>query len=127
MDRPLCCWAVRFSRVALVLFASLGLTGCGSSTAAPTAAVSGKVTDASGAPVKEAMVSLSAAGKGYGPSGRTGDDGSYQLSTFEENDGAPPGDYTVTVTDADGKTLNVSGGNAVTVKNGANTLDIKVE
>ena len=33
----------------------------------------------------------------YCPSGRTDENGYFQLSTYNENDGAPAGDYTVTI------------------------------
>src|SRR5262249_23488958 len=35
--------------------------------------------------------------KALRPSGRVGADGSFQLTSFRPNDGAPPGDYLVTV------------------------------
>jgi hypothetical protein len=79
-----------------------------------------------GAPVKGATVNFTGAGKGFQSSGITGDDGTYHLSTYGDNDGAPEGEYTITVTDAESNPLSVSGKNTATVAVGANTVDITV-
>ena len=107
----------------------LGVSGCGSSGAAKTQKVSGKVTTADGAPVNGASVSFQGSGgKAFGASGTTGSDGSYQLSTFDTNDGAPEGEYTVSVTDAQGTPMKiVDGKSSATVAAGSNTHDFKVQ
>jgi hypothetical protein len=101
--------------------------GCGgSSAAAKTHKVSGKVTTTDGAPAKGVTVGFTGTGsKAFQSSGTTGDDGSYQLSTFEDNDGAPEGDYTVGISDAGGQ-MTIDGSNKVSVKAGSNTFDFKV-
>jgi hypothetical protein len=118
-------------RLAVVCVAALGLSalaGCGSSSAASTHKVSGKVTSVDGTPVKGAAVGFSGTGsKAFSATGTTVDDGTYTLSTFEENDGAPEGEYSVSVTDSQGNVLAVEGASTVTVKPGANTIDIKVQ
>lgn len=55
-----------------------------------------------GNPAKDVIVSFWPAKieKGlhaYCPSGKTDDNGYFQLSTYNENDGSPAGDYTVTI------------------------------
>lgn len=80
---------------ALALVALAGLIGCGGR--GKLVKVEGKVT-LNGAPVKGAQVTLiPVSGEGEKPSGFTGDDGTFRLSTFSSNDGAPPGDYKVIV------------------------------
>jgi hypothetical protein len=60
--------------------------------------VSGKVLF-EGNPVEGAsVVFVPASGGDLKPSGRTGKDGSFTLSTYPHGDGAPAGDYTVVVT-----------------------------
>jgi hypothetical protein len=100
--------------------------GCGGSGAAKTSKVTGKLTDSGGAPVKGAAISFAGSGsKPFNATGTTGDDGSYSLSTFDTNDGAPPGDYNVTVT-VNGQGVKVSPATA-TVADKANTIDLKLE
>jgi hypothetical protein len=102
--------------------------GCGSSSAAKTSAVKGKVTTADGAPVKGASVAFGGTGsKAFQSTGSTGDDGSYTLSTFAENDGAPEGNYSVAISGENGPLTIVDGDTKVTVKPGANTFDFKVK
>jgi len=91
---------VRFY-VALALLTLVGLGGC-SASKPKTVPVSGKVmykkdTPAEGAlvvfhptPEMEARIS----GK---PFARVGADGTFVLTTYEENDGAPEGEYGVTI------------------------------
>jgi hypothetical protein len=110
----------------LVFLACSAFVGCGGSGAAKTAKVSGKVTDSGGAPVNNATVTLTATGgKAYQPSGSTGADGTYTLSTFDTNDGAPPGDYILALT-VHGQSVKASP-DKVTINDGSNTLDVKVE
>jgi len=85
----------------MVLATGAFLVGCGNSGAAPTAKVSGKVT-VDGMPVSGAVVSFNPVSGGSSKGGRmanatTGSDGTYKLSSFAKEDGAMPGDYTVSV------------------------------
>jgi hypothetical protein len=55
-----------------------------------------------GAPLPGAVVRFHPADPGLAaaglvPAGRTGDDGSFELTTYEDRDGAPAGDFVVTV------------------------------
>jgi hypothetical protein len=63
--------------------------------------VRGKVLDASGAPLAGAVVTFHPVNGKKGalvfPQGVAGKDGSYELSTYNLNDGAPAGQYKVTV------------------------------
>jgi hypothetical protein len=102
------------------------LLGC-SGPPAKTVAVSGKVVDASGAPVKGASISLTPTGKGFAATGNTGDDGSFTLSTFEENDGAPIGEYVIAASDAEGNPLKAVGDGKVNIQEAKSDLEIKVE
>jgi hypothetical protein len=111
------------------VIALMSASGCGgSSAAAKTQKVSGKVTTTDGAPAKGVGVSFTGTGsKAFQSSGTTGDDGTYQLSTFDTNDGAPEGDYSVGISDASGALEIVEGETKVTVKAGSNTFDYKVK
>jgi hypothetical protein len=101
------------------------LLGC-SGAPAKTVAVSGKVVDASGAPIKGANIALTPTGKGFAATGTAGDDGSFTLSTFEENDGAPLGEYLITATDAEGNSLKPVGDGKVNIQEAKSDLEIKV-
>ena len=80
-----------------LLFAALALaaSGCGNKGLMK---VRGIVT-LDGKPVENAMVTFLPSQNGVGKTatGRTGPDGSFQLSTRDQNDGAVPGDYLVIV------------------------------
>lgn len=81
--------------LALVLFAALG---CG--TKPPDLVpVAGKVTTGDGKPLEHASVIFHPVGGGDGPKprGKVGADGSFVLTTHTTGDGAPPGEYRVTV------------------------------
>lgn len=77
-------------------------TGCGEGPDWPKChSVSGRVL-VDGKPAVRATVKFTATGtapdgKTYSPSTLTDDDGAFRLTTFESGDGAPAGDYTVTV------------------------------
>src|SRR5687768_11030981 len=103
-----------------------GFAGCGGA-AAKTVAVTGKVTFSDGSPVAKGGVAFNGtAGKAFSATGETKEDGTYQLSTFEENDGVPAGEYTVVVT-ANGQQATVIEPKTVKVEAGKTTIDIKVE
>jgi hypothetical protein len=78
------------------------LVGCGGDKGWPKRyPVSGKVL-VDGKPAVRATVKFNpsgphADGKLYAPSTFTDDDGSFRMTTFEAGDGAPAGEYTVTV------------------------------
>ena len=77
----------------------LALVGCGSSQN-PVHPVRGKVLF-EGKPVPHALVVLhpteDAGGHAPRPRAQVGEDGSFSVGTFAGNDGAPAGDYAVTV------------------------------
>lgn len=86
----------RVAMLALLLAAA----GCGGAARPPAYPVSGRVLDAAGRPAEKAVVTFHRAGAGPNdarPSGRVEADGSFRLSTYAENDGAPAGEYAVTV------------------------------
>lgn len=83
-------------RSLMPLAALLAIAGCGPDRPAMVP-VSGTVT-LDGQPVVGASVMLSPAQGGRPASGRTGESGSFTVSTFEPGDGALLGRHTVTVT-----------------------------
>ena len=63
--------------------------------------VSGRVQTRDGTPASDVRVTLHsskiiAEGDPFRPSGMTGDDGTFQLTTYETHDGAPAGSYAMT-------------------------------
>lgn len=86
-------------RIFGVVCLSLVVIGCsGGDTQRPkTVQVSGVVTYA-GTPVDQAEVTFVKDGISRFPSGTTDSNGKYQLTTFDKNDGAVVGTYSVTVT-----------------------------
>jgi hypothetical protein len=91
-------------RAMTIMFAmiSCGLVGCGGSSLPPPVPVSGKVTLA-GKPVDGAVVTFLSTDGGRSASGTTGSDGSFKLTTINTNDGARPGEYTVTISKTESK------------------------
>lgn len=91
----------RRSVFALAAFAlSTALAGCGSK--GPTLyPVTGKVTAADGKPLEHATVVFhpvdSSDPNAVKPRGKVGADGTFTLTTHAAGDGAPPGEYRVTV------------------------------
>lgn len=89
-------------RTPILLIAALACTamcGCGVSKPKP-APVSGQVLLGE-APVANAVVILHpvrADAKAIRPAGRTDEQGRFTLTTNKDGDGAPPGDYRVTIT-----------------------------
>jgi hypothetical protein len=66
----------------------------------PTVQVTGKVLLPDGKPAEHATVvfhPVNAVGAEVKPRGKVGPDGSYRLTTYEGEDGAPAGEYQVTV------------------------------
>ena len=94
-------WAVRGPvLLGLVLLAAL-LPGCRKKGWLDTYPVKGAVL-VDGKPAKDVFVSFhpkeAVGDRPYLPSGRTDENGEFVLSTFVEGDGAPAGEYDVTVT-----------------------------
>jgi hypothetical protein len=103
---------LRMNRVANGLLAlsttllAVVVGGCSAKTSTPspvpTFPVAGKVT-LKGQPVANARIRLHAIAGSSAvpiqamPRGMSGEDGSFSLSTFKTNDGAPEGDYLVTI------------------------------
>jgi hypothetical protein len=76
------------------MLAAVTAAGCSDGRTAP---VAGKVTLADGTPARGVTVCFTDSANQTSASGVCGDDGSYELTTFELGDGAPPGTYSVTV------------------------------
>ena len=77
------------------------LAGCAKETLKPVVPVEGKVLHR-GKPVAGAVVFLVPAADGAAddavrPRGVTGPDGTFRLTTYAQDDGAPPADYAVSV------------------------------
>jgi hypothetical protein len=90
---------------ALLLVLAFGVVGCGTRDGSlkhrlPVYPVAGRVL-VDGRPVAGAVVSLfpvsGAVGGPVRPLATTGADGSFRLTTYSTGDGAPAGDYTVTI------------------------------
>jgi hypothetical protein len=79
---------------ALVCLVFFGFSGCGSETLFP---VSGKVTYKDGKPVTAGLVIFEPVGQKISARGEIQDDGSFQLGTHRDNDGALEGDYKVLI------------------------------
>lgn len=84
------------------LVVGLMSVGCGDGTNWPKRyPVSGKVL-VDGKPAERAVVTFHplaphSDGKSYAPSTFTDDDGAFKLTTIDAGDGAPPGEYAVTI------------------------------
>lgn len=102
-------------RVLMMMFAcfAFGLSGCGDGLPKPVP-VGGKVTF-SKKPVEGALVTFLSKGGGRSASGRTDAEGNFKLTTINTDDGAPPGEYTITIAKQESK---VAGGNSVDVASG---------
>jgi hypothetical protein len=81
---------------ALPLLAVGFLLGCNQSAGPPTYPVRGNVTY-QGKPLAGAAVTFMADGASRAATGKTDASGSFQLTTFKENDGAVPGSHVITV------------------------------
>jgi hypothetical protein len=83
--------------ICLLLVIFLFSSGCGNnSKRPPLGTVRGKITY-NGAPVKNVMVTFLGDGAPRMAKGTTDDNGDYQLTSYEENDGAMIGSHIVTV------------------------------
>lgn len=82
---------------------TVSILGCGESVETPdTFPVSGAVTY-NGDPVVGARVAFQAEGAPRVAEGVTNAEGKFQLTTFELNDGAVPGEHKITVTKVEGE------------------------
>lgn len=81
---------------AAVMLLSFTIAGCGGSTGPKPVPVKGKVM-LKGKPVDGAEVTFLSTTAGRSASGRTNADGTFSLTTMKTGDGAPPGDYVVTI------------------------------
>ena len=101
-------------RTLIVLFTcfALALTGCRGGMERPVP-VEGKVT-LGGKPVDGAVVTFHSKGGGLSASGKTDAEGNFKLTTINTNDGAPPGEFTVTIAKQETK----SGGGGVDISSG---------
>lgn len=102
-------------RTLMIMMASclaLGLSGCGGGSERPVP-VGGKVL-LGGKPVDGAVVTYHSKGGGRSASGKTDAEGNFKLTTINTGDGAPPGEYTVTIAKQETK----SGGGGVDISSG---------
>ncbi|GAA4435681.1 carboxypeptidase-like regulatory domain-containing protein [Bremerella cremea] len=74
----------------------LGLVGCSGSNGA-TEQVTGTVTFEDGTPIKGGTIVFASLDENSSSIGYIKEDGTYELGTFSETDGAPKGRYEVTV------------------------------
>jgi hypothetical protein len=87
----------------IAAFLSLGITACGSGeTRKQTFPVTGKIVLADGKPAQHALVVLhsttpEAGAEPLRPRGKVSSDGSFKLTTYDGDDGAPAGKYTVSL------------------------------
>src|SRR5262245_52833652 len=102
MRRQYTTTAVRLTLAAVVALVALNVPGCAKKNGRrlPVYPVKGQVL-VGGKPAKGVFVYLWPASIGEGldaycPNGQTDDDGNFTLSTYDQNDGAPAGEYKVT-------------------------------
>jgi len=95
IPRHVLIWAVSLAGLAFVL------TGCGSrEPRVPVVAVSGKISFQGQAPAGAQVVLhpvAKSAESNVAPSGTVKEDGTFQISAYDQGDGAPPGEYVATV------------------------------
>ena len=95
--------------ITLTIFIA-GIVGCGGDGLPPPVPVSGKVT-LGGKPISGANVTFLSVDGGTSASGRTISDGTYKLTTLNTDDGARPGEYTITIAKSDSKFSEADMGN----------------
>ena len=88
--------------LSLVAVSAFGLASCSpSARRTPTIPFAGKVLLPDGRPAELALVVFHRVGETSAddpkPHGKVGADGTYKLTTYDADDGAPAGDYRVTV------------------------------
>lgn len=88
-------WALRLSNArAMVCLLALAASGCGQKDVIP---VSGKVTHKDGTPVTGGMVIFEPLGQKVSARGEIQSNGTFQLGTRTNNDGAMEGEYKVLI------------------------------
>ena len=94
-------WSATSLSAPVVALAILLLVGCGpSDVRVPVVPVSGKVSFQGQSPAGAQIVLHPVSkveGQSVAPSGSVKDDGSFQISAYDQADGAPPGEYVATV------------------------------
>lgn len=98
----MCAQPVRIPGAITVALMILCLAGCGSGSdewaaKRPTPVPAGGAVLHKGQPVSDATVLFVPEGHKHAAIGRTDADGKFKLQTFEQDDGAVPGDFKVTV------------------------------
>ena len=92
---------MRMLLIGLLAMLAFGLASCSKSEGRkPTFPATGKVLLPDGKPAEHALVVFHPVGDGASmtkPRGKVGADGTYKLTTYDTDDGAPAGDYRVTV------------------------------
>ena len=92
---------MRIIQIGLLTMLALGSASCSKSDGRkPTFATAGKVLLPDGKPAEHALVVFHPVGDSASvtkPRGKVGADGTYKLTTYDTDDGAPAGDYRVTV------------------------------
>ena len=86
--------------IVLVATVALGVASCSKTDASkPTFPVSGQILLPDGKPAEHALVIFHPIGQptGQKPRGKVQANGTYQLTTYDADDGAPAGEYQVTV------------------------------
>lgn len=82
--------------VAVLVLGTSVLTGCGGAERPAMVPVSGTV-NYNGSPVEGATVTFAAGTSARSSSGESDSSGKFKLTTFDTNDGAPVGEYVVTI------------------------------
>jgi hypothetical protein len=94
-------WSAKSLIGASAVVAILSLVGCGpSDVRVPVVPVSGKISFQGQSPAGAQIVLHPVSkveGQSVAPSASVKDDGSFQISAYDQADGAPPGDYVATV------------------------------
>jgi hypothetical protein len=88
--------------VAIVGLCLVAIAGCGSDGFTPPVPVKGKVT-LGGKPVEGALVTFHNKTGGRSASGKTEKDGTFKLTCINTDDGAPPGDFNVSIKKVEAK------------------------
>ncbi len=85
------------SLVAVLVLGTSVLTGCGGGADRPAMVPVSGTVNYNGGPVEGATVTFAAGTSARSSSGTTDASGKFKLTTFDTNDGAPVGEYIVTI------------------------------
>lgn len=83
--------------VAVLVLSTFALTGCGGGADRPAMVPVSGTVNYNGSPVEGATVTFAAGTSARSSTGVTDSSGKFRLTTFDTNDGAPAGEYTVTI------------------------------